>query len=197
MSKRRSQDTAEGVLPASPEMAAKLAVNRTGRLTPAQRRTVMTAGIVALLALLCPLALLVQIGALLLTDRLPAATTGGIAFTVLGVLFILVFGGLALTNARMFLPDAFGPHPVRAARGPLRIRLPQRDRPELPFSYIVGDYSFAPYVGPEDLPMRRDAPYLVYYAAHSRLFLSIAALDAPDADQWLPAEDEPRGKDRG
>ena len=34
--------------------------------------------------------------------------------------------------------------------------------------------------------MRVGAPYVVYYAARSRLLLSLAALDAPDAAQWEP-----------
>ncbi len=175
-------------------MAEKLAINRTGRLTAAQRRTVMIAGVVAMVALMCPLALLLQFAALALAGTLPAVTIGGIAFTVIGLFFVLLFGGLAWTNVAMFVPDAFGKEPVRWARGPLRIRVPERHRPELPFSYIVDDYSFAPYVPPADAELRRDAPYIVYYAAHSRLLLSIAALDAPDAAHWMPAAPE-HGKD--
>lgn len=168
-------------------MAAKLAVNRTGRLTPAQRRTVLIAGIVALGALMCPLVLLLQFAALAVAGRLPATTAGGLLFTLLGLFFVLLFGGLAWTNVAMFVPDAFGKRPVRWARGALRLRVPEKHRPELPFSYLVDDYSFAPYVPPADTVLRRDAPYIVYYAAHSRMLLSIAALDAPDAAQWTPA----------
>ena len=186
MAKRPSQ-TADDTAPAMPDMAEKLAVNRAGRLTSAQRRTVMIAGIVATLALMCPLVLLLQFAALAIGGRLPAASVGGLLFTLLGLFFVLLFGGLAWTNVAMFLPDAFGKNPERSVRGPLRIRVPERQRPELPFSYIVGDYSFAPYVPPADTELHRDAPYIVYYAAHSRIFLSIAALDAPDAAQWTPA----------
>jgi hypothetical protein len=189
MAKRPSQ-AAQNAAPVTPEMAEKLAINRAGRLTPAQRRTVMIAGIVAVLALMCPLALLVQFGALVITGTMPAATIGGIFFTALGLFFVLLFGGLAWTHASMFVHDAFGKQPVRWARGPLQIRVPERNRPELPFSYIIDDYSFAPYVPPPDTDLRRDVPYIVYYAAHSRIFLSIAALDAPDAARWLPAPDQ-------
>jgi hypothetical protein len=66
------------------------------------------------------------------------------------------------------------------------VRATEGHRPELPFSYVVDDYSFGPFVVPPDVKMRPGAPYIVYYAARSRLLLSIAALDAPDADQWEP-----------
>ena len=172
--------------PASPEMAAKLAVNRTGRLAPSQRRMVMIAGVVAAALLLCPLAMVIQLVGLIATSNVPAVTTVGVVFTVLGVVFLLLFAGLIYVNARMFLPDALGPNPVRYVRGVLEIRLTDKDRPELPFSYVVGDYSFAPYVAPPDVSMRPGAPYIVYYAARSRVLLSVAALDAPDAAQWEP-----------
>lgn len=172
--------------PASPEMAAKLTINRTGRLAPSQRRMVMIAGIVASVLLLCPLAMVVQLVGLIAADGLPMVTTVGVVFTVLGVAFLLLFAGLIFVNARMFIPDAFGPRPVRYARGVLEVRLTEKDRPELPFSYIIGDYSFAPYVAPPDVEMRPGAPYIVYYAARSRVLLSLAALDAPDADRWEP-----------
>jgi hypothetical protein len=177
------------VLPASPEMAEKLAVNRTGRLTPTQRRTVMIAGLGALVLLLCPLTLLIQLIVIALSGNLPLLTVGGLIFTGLGALFILLFSGLILANVQMFLPDAFGKHPVKVARGPLKLHASEKERPELPFSYIVQDYSFAPYVVPPDVLMRPGAPYLVYYAAHSRLLLSLIALDAPDAAQWNPLEE--------
>ena len=170
-------------------MAAKLATNRAGRLTHSQRRAVMTAGIVTGALLLCPLAMVIQAGALALTGALPPVTVGGILFFVVGALFLALFAGLIGTNAAMFLPEAFGRNPVRSVRGPLEIRMTDSRRPELPFSYIIGDYSFAPYVVPGDVPLRPGAPYLVYYSARSRLLLSIAALDAPDAEQWQPAFD--------
>lgn len=178
--------------PASPEMAAKLAVNRLGRLAPSQRRTVIVAGVVASALLLCPLAMVIQLVALIATSDVPAVTTAGVIFTVVGVLFLLLFAGLIFVNARMFIPDALGARPVHFARGPLEVRLTEKKRPELPFSYIVGDYSFAPYVAPPDVEMRPGAPYIVYYAAQSRVLLSIAALDAPDAAEWEPQFDSGR-----
>jgi hypothetical protein len=174
-------------------MAAKLAINRTGRLTAGQRRVMLWAGLGAALLLLCPLTLLVQMGVLVASDRVPVVTTAGLIFTVLGLLFVLMFAGLAWANVQMFVPDAFGRQPVRFARGPLGVHVSEKDRPELPFSYVIEDYSFAPYVAPDDVPMRPGAPYLVYYAAHSRLLLSLAALDAPDAAQWAPAFGETEG----
>jgi hypothetical protein len=169
-------------------MAAKLSVNRTGRLTGPQRRTALIVGGVALLMLLCPVTLLIQMVALLLArSDVPVATVGGILFLVIGGGFRVVFIGLIWVNVETFLAEVFMRCPVKIARGPLEIRVPERERPELPFSYLVGDYSFAPYVAPPDVLMRVGAPYIVYYAARSRLLLSIAALDAPDAAQWEPA----------
>jgi len=172
--------------PASPQMAERLAVNRTGRLTRGQRRLALLVGGTAALFLLCPLALLLQLGAVLLWGDAPMPTIAGVVLAALGVLFLLVFVGLIGVNAWMFLPEAFMRRPVRYARGPLEIRVTAGHRPELPFSYLIGDYSFAPYVAPDDVPMRVGAPYLVYYSARSRLLLSLAALDAPDAAQWEP-----------
>jgi hypothetical protein len=181
------------VPPASPEMAALLAVNRTGRLAPGQHRMALIAGVVALVLLLCPLIMLIQTVALVITRNLPVVTPVGLIFTGLGGLFLLVFVALIGFNVQMFLPDALGKCPVRYERGPLQIYPSAEDRPELPFSYLIGSYSFAPYVAPPDMTLQPGAPYLVYYAAHSRMLLSMAALDAPDADQWEPAFDPKDG----
>jgi hypothetical protein len=184
----RSPDRASGPIPppASPEMAARLAINRTGQLTPGQRRLSLVVGLIALVIFLCPLALLAQAAVLLLTNNAPAITLGGVLITIIAALFLVLFAGLVGTNARTFLGEALTRRPVRYARGPLEIRATPGDRPELPFSYIIADYSFAPYITPPDLPMRTGAPYVAYYAAHSRILLSIAALDAPDGGEWQP-----------
>jgi len=168
-------------------MAERLAVNRTGRLTARQRRLALLVGGAAALFLLCPLTLLIQLGAVLLVGDAPIPTVTGVVLAALGVLFLLIFVGLIGVNAWTFLPEAFMRQPVRYACGPLEVRVTPGHRPELPFSYLIGDYSFAPYVAPDDVPMRVGAPYIVYYAARSRLLLSLAALDAPDAAQWEPA----------
>ncbi len=172
-------------LPASPEMAEKLAANRAGRLTAAQRRTALITGCVALALLLCPLAMLFQLGAVLLSEGV-SLTAGGALAGLLVLVFFAVFAAIVYTSVSLFLPEAFAARPVRWARGPLRIHLSSGHRPELPFSYVIEDYSFAPYVAPPDVAMRVGAPYIVYYSARSRLLLSLAALDAPDADRWLP-----------
>jgi len=177
------------VLPASPEMAEKLAVNRTGRLTAAQRRTVLIAGIVALGLLLCPLALLLQVGALLVAEGV-TLSVGSAVGGALVLAFFALFAAIVATNARLFLPEAFGQQPVCWARGPLQIQMSSGHRPELPFSYVIDGYSFAPYVAPADVAMRPGAPYLVYYTARSRLLLSLIALDAPDAERWLPDDSD-------
>ncbi len=173
---------------ASPEMALKLTVNRAGRLTSSQRRLALITGLGALILLLCPLALLVQVGAVYVMDNPPIPTLGSVIFTAVAVLLLVMFVGLIGVNVDMFLPEGFMRRPVRVAHGPLEIHISEGHRPELPFSYIIGDYSFAPFLVPDDLPMRVGAPYAVYYAARSRLLLSIFALDAPDAGQWLPQD---------
>jgi hypothetical protein len=172
--------------PASSDMAVKLAVNRTGRLTPAQRRVALVAGLGALLLMLCPVALLIQMGAVLLVGDTPVPALGGVIVTGIAALLVLLFAGLVGANAGTFLPEAFMRRPVKVARGPLEIRMTAGHRPELPFSYLVAGYSFAPYVAPPDVALRVGAPYLVYYSARSRLLLSMVALDAPDAAQWEP-----------
>jgi hypothetical protein len=184
----RSPDRASGPIPppASPEMAARLAINRTGQFTPGQRRLSLVVGLIALAVFLCPLALLAQAAALLLTNNAPAITLSGVFLTLMAALFLVLFAGLVGTNARTFLAEALTRRPVQYARGPLEIRPTAGDRPELPFSYIIADYSFAPYITPPALPMRTGAPYVAYYAARSRILLSIAALDAPDGGEWEP-----------
>jgi hypothetical protein len=172
--------------PATPDMAEKLAINRTGRLTPSQRRVMWLGVGSALVVMICPAVLLIEIGTVMTAGRLAILSFCGVLSLLVMALFMFIFGGMVIANMQMFLPDAIGKDPVRVAQGPLLVRAPERERPELPFSYIVQDYSFAPYVAPPDIPMRVGAPYLVYYGAHSRLLLSLYALDAPDADQWKP-----------
>jgi hypothetical protein len=177
---------ASRIPPADPEMAEKLSVNRAGRFTSAQRRNVSVIGGVALLLMLCPLTLLIQMFGIIFFSDVPVPTLSGVIFSVVGVLFLVVFAGLIGVNVQMFLVEAFLRRPVRYARGPLEIRMTEGKRPELPFSYIIADYSFAPYVAPPDVTLRVGAPYVAYYAARSRLLLSIAALDAPDSAEWEP-----------
>lgn len=174
------------VQPASPQMADKLVFNRTGRLAPAQRRIVVIAGVGALLLLLCPLTLLIQAAVLILTGNIPVATPGGLLFTVVGGFMLALMAILIFANVQMFMPDVLSREPVRYARGPLQVRASEGHRPEMPFSFVVDDYSFGPFVVPPDIQMRPGAPYIVYYSASSRLLLSIAALDAPDAAKWEP-----------
>jgi hypothetical protein len=173
--------------PADPDMAEKLAVNRTGRLTAPQRRLVLVIGVVALAFLLCPVTLLIQMFAILLAGEVPVSALSRVIFVTLGALFMILFAGLVGVNVKTFMVEAFMRHPVKVTRGPLEIRVTEGHRPELPFSYIIADYSFAPYVAPPEITLRTGAPYIVYYSAHSRLLLSIAALDAPDAALWEPA----------
>ncbi len=159
-------------------LAASLAENRAGRLTRNQRLAVTLAGLGAGGASLVVLAMIVSVLAAYLSGARVSSMSpsAGIVGTVFGLFFMASFGYLLLTfvfNARWFLPDAFGGSPVARARGPLQIRYAERNRPELPFSYIVGEYSFAPYVVPYDVPMEQGREYVVYYARHSRMFLNI------------------------
>jgi hypothetical protein len=172
--------------PADPEMAEKLSTNRMGRFTSAQRRNVFVIGAVALLIMLCPLTLLVQMFSIIFLSDVPISTLSGVIFSLVGVLILIVLAGLVGVNIQMFLVEAFLRQPIRYARGPLEIRMTEGKRPELPFSYIIADYSFAPYVAPPEVTLRVGAPYIAYYSARSRLLLSIAALDAPDGAEWEP-----------
>jgi hypothetical protein len=177
---------ASPIPPADPDMAEKLTNNRAGIFTPSQRRKVFLIGAAALLFMLCPVVLLIQMFAIIFFSDVPISTLSGVIFGLVGVLILIIFAGLIGVNIQTFLVEAFQRQPVRWARGPLEIRMTEGKRPELPFSYIIADYSFAPYVAPPDVTLRVGAPYVVYYSARSRLLLSIAALDAPDADQWEP-----------
>jgi hypothetical protein len=178
--------------PADPEMAEKLGINRTGHFTSTQRRNVFVIGAVALLIMLCPLTLLVQMFSIIFFSDVPISALSGVILSLMGVLILIIFAGLIGVNIQMFLVEAFVSHPVRYARGPLEIRMTEGKRPELPFSYIIADYSFAPYVAPPEVTLRVGAPYIAYYSARSRLLLSIAALDAPDGADWEPALERDR-----
>ncbi|MFP4322971.1 MAG: hypothetical protein ACLFTK_11010 [Anaerolineales bacterium] len=162
----------------SEDLAASLARNRAGRLTRGQRTAVTLAGVASSLAGLVVLLIMVSVfaaffGGVRVTSDSPIA---GLVSEIIGLFFLASFVYMLLTfyfNARWFLPDAFGRAPVATVRGPLQIRYAARQRPELPFSYIIGDYSFAPYVVPYDVPMQEGRTYVVYYARHSRMFLNI------------------------
>ena len=106
-------------------------------------------------------------------------------FTVLSFSFLLI---VLWTNAEMFVPEAFSKHPVRWQRGRLRIKMASRERPEMPFSYIVGDYSFAPFLPPQEVPIDKGREYLVYYTPRSRLLLSIVPTDIDNITEFLPED---------
>jgi hypothetical protein len=76
-------------------------------------------------------------------------------------------------NLRVFVPDAFGKNQVSRVEGVLEMRLPARERWELPFSYIIDGYSFAPFEVPNDVELEVGQEYIVYYLTHTRRFLSI------------------------
>lgn len=168
-------------------------VNRTGRLTPSQRLPIIIAGVVSGVGMLCPISFLM---AMVFGGLLNAAFVNGLLGWLAYVLIMLFslgsfifLWGVVWTNAKMFLPEAFAKQPVRWAKAPLQIKLAERERPEMPFSYIIGNYSFAPFVAPDEVPLIKNQEYIVYYTARSRLLLSIAPLkDAQTAD-WLPIKD--------
>jgi hypothetical protein len=171
--------------PFSPDatFAAQLAANRAGKFTRAQRNTILIGAVGSSAGLLCILGLAVSV----LQAWVSGISMGGLV-NVVGVIFfiffVLSFGYLGLTlyfNASWFVPDALSQEPVKQSRGKLQIRKASRERPELPFSYIVGDYSFAPYDVPMDVPMEAGREYVVYYAAHSRIFLNIEPADYADS----------------
>ncbi|HLA43731.1 MAG TPA: hypothetical protein VJZ27_09865 [Aggregatilineales bacterium] len=156
----------------SPSLAAQLSVNRAGKLTGRQKNSMRVAAFGSSCGLLVIAVLVINV----LVALLSGISAGGVVGVIFFVFFVLSFAYLAGTlyfNARMFVPDVFGKKPVRQSHGRLKIRMAGRDRPELPFSYIIGDYSFAPYVVPIEVPMEKDREYIVYYAASSRMFLNI------------------------
>jgi hypothetical protein len=160
----------------SPALAASIATNRAGRLTGGQKRALLLGAGVSVSGLGC-------IGFFLLNVGLALGAGLGVGNWVSGLFFIfflLSFAYLGLTlyfNASWFVPDALSRHTVQTARGKLVMRPAERERFELPFSYLVGDYSFAPYVVPYEVPLEVGREYIVYYAAHSRMFLNIEPVD--------------------
>lgn len=160
-----------------PTLAAQIATNRAGKLTRSQRSTILVVVIACSLGLLIVAALFVNV-MLAFMSGVPLGNIVGVLFFLF---FALSFGYLALTmyfNLRGFLPDALTKQPIKQARGKLEIRMAGRDCPELPYSYIVADYSFAPFVVPYDVPLEVGREYVVYYAAHSRIFLNIEPADS-------------------
>ena len=175
----------------SPSIEEKLKVNRTGHLTRGQRTPIIVAAFVSTAGLICPATMLFAILASLTASPalLSASTFGAVAWVVLGIISLisfLFFGAVLFVNARMFLPEAFSPRPVKWEKAPLQLKLSERERPEMPLSYIVGDYSFAPFVAPDEIPLERDREYIVYYTPRSRLLLSIAPTDQEESTNWLP-----------
>lgn len=176
----------------SPDIAQKLSLNRAGRITSGQRLPLIIAAIVSTVGLICPLTMLFSIVASLGAGSiLVASTFGWIMWVLLGIGSLLSFLFLAavlFVNARMFVPEALNPSPVKWSRAPLKIHLAERERPEMPFTYIIGDYSFAPFIPPEEVPLERDREYIVYYTPRSRLLLSIAPTDQAESVNWLPED---------
>lgn len=175
----------------SASIEEKLQVNRAGRITRGQRTPIIIAALISTVGLICPATMLFSILASLTASPtlLRASTFGAAAWIFLGIIsFIsfLLFGAILYVNARMFLPEALNPRPVKWEKAPLKIKLAERERPEMPLSYIVGDYSFAPFVAPEEIPLERDREYVVYYTPRSRLLLSIAPTDQDESKNWLP-----------
>lgn len=171
----------------------KLAANRAGQLTQIQRTPLMIAAVTAAIGFLCPAAFFI--------GNIIGFVTGAETFGMAGLLgwFLLcgmymsmfALGVILWVNVTMFLPEALSKNPVRWEKGILEIRMATRERPEMPFSYIIGSYSFAPFVAPNDVPMQIGREYIVYYTARSRLLLSMAPTDQPESENWLPLQAQP------
>jgi hypothetical protein len=156
--------------------AAQLASNRAGLLTSAQRTTVMIGAVGSSVGLACVSVLFINVAWTFL-GRLQLYNA---IFLVMLALFSLSFGYMWLTlywNARWYLPDLLAKTPVQQAKGKLQIKMAARERPILPFSYIVEDYSFGPFEVPHGVPMEKGRKYIVYYLRHSRMFLNIEPQD--------------------
>jgi hypothetical protein len=160
-----------------PHLAALLEINRSGRLTRSQKNILIIGAISSSAGIFCILVLMVNVVIALLAG----VQVDSLFSLFFFLFFILSFGYLLLTlyfNAVVFVPDAFSKNTVKTARGPLEIRMAARERTEMPYSYIVADYSFAPYMPPADVPMEPGREYVVYYAAKSRIFLNIEPIDS-------------------
>lgn len=169
----------------SQHVADKIAANRQGILTPSQRIPLISAAIVSGMGL----AIFSIISAIMLWGLLQT-----LPFTGVFGIFILVFSGGSMfflvvvlyTNAEMFVPEALDPAAVKWTRGKLTLKFAERERPEMPFVYIINDYSFAPFLPPREIPMEEGREYIVYYTPRSRLLLSIAPTDQPESADWIP-----------
>lgn len=168
----------------SPQMAEKLATNRQGKLTRLQKSPIVLAALVSGIGFICPATMLVTGISLVLEG--PNAGIFSYAFYCMLFASFFFLAAVLWTNAKMFIPDTFSKNPVRWERGPLEVRMAARNRPEMPFSFIIGSYSFGPFVVPSEVPMNTGREYIVYYAARSRLLLSIAPADQPESKNWLP-----------
>lgn len=184
--KKSAQKQREKYTP-SPHVADKLAANREGLLTPTQRIPLISAAVVSGVGLLV-------FGTITIIMLWGVLQT--IQFTGVFGLFVLLFSGASMfflnvvlfTNAEMFVPEAFNEHAVKWTRGKLKIKYAERERPEMPFVYIIEDYSFAPFLPPAEIPLEAGREYIVYYTPRSRLLLSIAPTDQPESENWLPAK---------
>lgn len=172
----------------SSQMADNLVTNRAGHLTSKQKAPIFVAALVTGAGLMCALTFLTVsvYGFLQTVDVAGIFAWIMLVFTEGSMLFLVA---VLWVNARMFVPESLSRSPVRWERGVLKIKMASRERPEMPFSYLIGSYSFAPFVVPDEVPMHEGREYLVYYTARSRLLLSIVPTDTPDADQWLPQEE--------
>lgn len=169
----------------SPQMADKLTANRQGLLTPTQRAPIIIAAIVTGVGLIgFSLFGIVALWGFVQTLQYSGFFGLGLICLTGGSLSFLII--VFWVNANMFVPESLNQKPVRWERGKLKIKMASRERPEMPFSYIVGDYSFAPFVAPFEVPLEKGREYIVYYTARSRLLLSLAPLDQSNSQDWLP-----------
>jgi hypothetical protein len=166
-------------------MADKLRANRAGKLTDTQRAPVLAAALVSGLGFII-FALFALVSVWGFAQTISVTGVFGwvlMGFTVLSFSFLLI---VLWTNAEMFVPEAFGRNPVRWTRGKLEVKMSSRERPEMPFTYLIGDYSFAPFLPPQEVPIEQGREYLVYYTARSRLLLSMVPTDIRGIKKYLP-----------
>lgn len=172
----------------SSQMADNLATNRAGHLTKNQKAPILAAAFITGIGLSCSLIFL----ATTIYGFLETVNVAGI----FGWIMLIFTGGsisfltvVLWVNARMFIPESLSKSPVKWQLGTLEIKMASRERAEMPFSYIIGNYSFAPFVVPDEVPMQKGREYVVYYTSRSRLLLSIAPTDLPQSNEWIPKSD--------
>jgi hypothetical protein len=161
----------------TPDMQARLAANRDGKLTGQQWKEMVTEPLATMLLLLVP-------GIILLRARVFYFVAGG--GWLIGLLVLAVLVGMLLLRAN------------RYARAPIHVGYFQADEQFRPFWMFWKAEAFKDDAGNKVRFFKRLAPaavrragerYLIYYLkdGEGNVLLSIAPADHPNASRWGPS----------